>query len=381
MTMMPLNPLNPPSEIIPLKTAILLRNVTSQQLFAHQLAKRAVDALIAEVSLTPKPGLVDKQHQNAHHDMDWALLVKSAKALFPTFYEIAKVSIGHPINQSLREKIAHIGRRGESAMLAETHGINTHKGAIWSLGLMVAVFASNTSGTSITNDTNDSGDIALKRGIQYARTTRLKSHSLPLSDFLQKCGKLASFPDQAYQPKSLSKGQLMQQKWGVNGAYLEAASGFPTLLLVHDWWQDFGYQTLFFADKLKSQSQDQRQGLYQNSAFMPKQKDLPCLMLLLKLMSKVEDTCILSRSHIGKLRTIQTKARQILQDGLSTNAGITGYKALCDYCLHEYLSPGGSADLLASILFLESIGLMPIQSHRISLDSTSLNSTSLNSIS
>lgn len=79
----------------------------------QQLAALVEEALIAEVTLSPKPGLVDALDAGAHSDMDYALFLKSAKTLTPFFEEMAQIAWHHAIDQELRERIAEIGRSGK----------------------------------------------------------------------------------------------------------------------------------------------------------------------------------------------------------------------------------------------------------------------------
>ncbi|HWT70690.1 MAG TPA: triphosphoribosyl-dephospho-CoA synthase, partial [Oxalicibacterium sp.] len=109
---------------------------------AH-LATLAVQALIAEVTLTPKPGLVDLRGRGAHRDLDWPLMCDSASALHPAFQAMAVAGATIVDPQTLREELGRIGREGEAAMLRATRGVNTHRGAIWSLGLLLAAAAQN----------------------------------------------------------------------------------------------------------------------------------------------------------------------------------------------------------------------------------------------
>lgn len=109
--------------------------------FGADLAAKAVQALVDEALLTPKPGLVDTRDSGSHSDMSIGLMIKSARALEETFQRIADASYLHPVDQSLREKIASIGREGEQQMFSATNGVNTHKGAIWALGLLTSARA------------------------------------------------------------------------------------------------------------------------------------------------------------------------------------------------------------------------------------------------
>lgn len=271
-----------------------------QERIAQQLADAAVSALISEASLTPKPGLVDIESSGAHKDMDWALLVKSAKALHGTFYVIAKHSYGASINQTLRENIAAIGREGEAIMLEATGGVNTHKGAIWTLGLMTSVLANQ--GLAITAET-----------------------------LFRQCSKLASHQDQHYQANTPTKGMSIRKQHGTRGAREEAMEGFPTLVQV-------------LATPIPNDFPDH------NTYW---------LYRLLQLMAIVDDTCVISRSSIEGLKSLQTQANTILAlGGAHTKEGSKAYQALCAYCLTHNLSPGGSADLLAGIMFLEKLGVI-----------------------
>lgn len=266
---------------------------------AHHLANLAVNALIKEASLTPKPGLVDQVSNGAHDDMDYDLLIRSAESLRQTFYDIAHYSYQHPINQELRENIAKIGRMGEQSMLKTTDNINTHKGAIWTLGLMISIVASN-------NKPMDARSI------------------------LTQCGLLASFADRFYHTIHPTKGMNMQKKYGIKGALDEAQQGFPSI----------SASLIFFQNQNDTSD---------NHVIWINQ--------LLYLMSIVDDTCILSRSDLIQLKTIQSFAKEILaKNGYGTQEGQKLYQDLCQYCLDHQLSPGGSADLLAGMIFLQELG-------------------------
>lgn len=112
---------------------------------AKRLAALVESALIDEVTLSPKPGLVDVRGNGAHHDLDWTLMVHSAQTLRPTFEAMAlagaQIETQAGAQLALRERIGRLGREGEAAMLDATGGVNTHRGAIWALGLLVTAAA------------------------------------------------------------------------------------------------------------------------------------------------------------------------------------------------------------------------------------------------
>ncbi|ENC9900811.1 triphosphoribosyl-dephospho-CoA synthase, partial [Pseudomonas aeruginosa] len=96
------------------------------------LADLAVDALIDEAELSPKPALVDRRGNGAHADLHLGLMQASALSLWPCFKEMADAAQRHGrIDARLRGVLGQLGRDGEAAMLRTTEGVNTHRGAIW----------------------------------------------------------------------------------------------------------------------------------------------------------------------------------------------------------------------------------------------------------
>src|ERR1700720_2490952 len=115
--------------------------VSGDQARAIRLAALARQALVAETELTPKPGLVDRRGAGAHIDLSLAIMRRSALAIEPYLGLMAFVSRRSHPSQPLRERLAVIGRDAECAMLKATSGSNSHKGAIWILGLLAAAAA------------------------------------------------------------------------------------------------------------------------------------------------------------------------------------------------------------------------------------------------
>ena len=104
--------------------------------FAQEhLSSLAVDALLAEARLTPKPGLVGARNSGAHSDMDPALLEKSARSLAPFFRQAVRLGMHSP---DCMPALQEAGLQAEHEMFSATGGVNTHKGALHSLGLLCA---------------------------------------------------------------------------------------------------------------------------------------------------------------------------------------------------------------------------------------------------
>jgi triphosphoribosyl-dephospho-CoA synthase len=261
------------------------------------LAGLAVRALLEEAELTPKPALVDRRGGGAHNDMDLGMLRRSAHALRPTFRALAARARGRAPDQPLREELAAIGRRGEETMFAVTDGVNTHRGAIWTLGLLTAAAAMAPPDTG---------------PVRIAATA----------------GQVAAFPDR-YAPSEMTNGSLVAQRYGVPGARGEARSGFPHVVGV-------ALPALRAA----------------RAAGHPEQ--IARLDALVALIAHVDDTCLLYRGGRAALREAQAGARAVLAGGGSV-AGWRALQLLEAALLRRRASPGGSADLLAAALFLDNL--------------------------
>lgn len=169
----------------------------------NSIAELAVAALKWEANFTPKPGLVDAVSNGAHQDMDVTLFRCSATSLSSYFESIVQVSSGATIDRSLRTKIGALGRQAEATMYQTTNGVNTHKGAIWTLGLLVSSLA-------ITPDA-------------------------ALADILTGAAALASLPDEKLVAPKKSYGEQAQQKYGLGGAKAEAQQAFPHIAPLLQW--------------------------------------------------------------------------------------------------------------------------------------------------
>lgn len=262
-----------------------------------QLANLAVDVLIAEALLTPKPALVDRRGSGAHQDLNLTRLLRSARSLHGAFLRMATVAAGREPDQALREELARIGRSGERDMLAVTGGSNTHRGAIWVIGLLVA-----------------------------ARTICGESAS-PIEVAAQ-AGRIAAFPDR-YAPPLDSHGARARQRYGVPGARGEACAGFPHVVGI-------GLPAMWAA---------RANGDNENCARLD---------ALMAIMARLDDTCLLHRGGLPALAAAQGGARAVLAAGGSSSAA--GWRALLRLdveLLRRNASPGGCADLLAACLFLD----------------------------
>lgn len=155
---------------------------------AERLAELAVEALVEEVELTPKPGLVDRRNRGAHQDMDLALFCRSAHSLRPYFRRAAELGMDR---RDCMDELQAAGLAAESAMLAATGGVNTHRGAVYAFGLVLAA----------------AGSRLVRGGDLFETAAGLAAAGAP--------------------PPGDSHGGLARTRYGASGARGEALSGFP----------------------------------------------------------------------------------------------------------------------------------------------------------
>ncbi|MFJ4065701.1 triphosphoribosyl-dephospho-CoA synthase [Pseudomonas sp. NPDC089996] len=267
---------------------------------AEQLADLAVEALIDEADLSPKPGLVDRRSSGAHTDMTLALMHASALALWPCLRQMAEAAQAYSeIGLPLRAELGRIGREGEVAMLATTGGINTHRGAIWALGLLVAAQA-------------------------------LDPQAEPMA-VAARAGRIALIEDPAA-PVQPSHGSEVRQRYGASGAREQAQQGFPAVL-------EHGLPQL---------RRSRAAGASESQARLD---------ALLAIMTALSDTCVLWRAGPQGLKALQSGARAVLDAGGSASLdGRRQLRQLDAQLLQLNASPGGAADLLAACLFLDKAG-------------------------
>lgn len=255
----------------------------------------ATACLKREVALCPKPGLVSPIDSGAHDDMDAAMMDRSADALEPFFARLA----GAGAAGAEMDRLRAIGIEAEAAMMDVTDGVNTHRGAIFGMGLLCA--AAGFRQSYAVADTL--GAVAAQRWGAGIVGGPLQLHS---------------------------HGRAAALRHGAGGARAEAAAGFPTLYTV-------AVPALVEGRKLAA-------------------SDTAAALVhaLMTLVARVEDTNLLYRGGADGLAFAQAQAQAFLAAG---GCGVAGWRtramAIHDVFVARWLSPGGSADLLAMALFVE----------------------------
>lgn len=227
---------------------------------AEWLARTATQCLIDEARLSPKPGLVDSRGNGAHHDLSLALMERSAHSLTPTFQALALQSWQRPADIALRQTVGRLGREGEKQMMAATDGVNTHRGAIWALGLLVSA-------------------VAMHGGVGSAQQVA------------NTAAELAKLPDAAA-PKVFSKGLRATHRYQVPGAREEAQQAFPHIM----------------QRALPQLRLSRLNGSSETHARLD---------ALMAIMTSLTDTCVLSRAGLEGLDAMQDGARAVLSAGVA----------------------------------------------------------------
>lgn len=258
----------------------------------------ATECLKQEVLTYPKPGLVSHIDTGSHQDMDADLLGRSAEVLEPFFTALAAAgAAGHDMH-----RLRAIGVEAEQAMLEATAGINTHRGAIFGMGLLCAA-----AGFRETYSVSGSlGDIVAARWGEQIPAGPVALHS---------------------------HGALAARRYGAGGARIEAAAGFPSL---------YGHGL---------------PALAAGRTLAPKDGEAVLVHVCMVLIAHVGDTNLLHRGGPEGLLFAQQEAQRFLAMGSIGQPGwLDAARDVHDAFVARRLSPGGCADLLAMTLFVDRIG-------------------------
>lgn len=283
-----------------------IRQLVPPTTLPYIIAHLATQALQAELDTTPKPGLVDKDNNGAHRDMDYALMQRSIDTLHPYFVKLALLGCADalPTHTSIRD----IGIEAEKAMLSATNGVNTHKGALFSMGLAVVAAAHEerkiaANEEQILKERNGGEDVLV------SLQTTIKALA-------------ASFPDtngtHGSKAKLLSKGTT-----AIKGALDNAREGYE--MLFAEWLP-------FYIERRK-------------------ERDAYTLhKTLLRIMCDLDDTNVIYRTDLATAEEVKLEARALLD-----NFSETALKDMDRHYTTRNISPGGAADMLSLTVFIGSI--------------------------
>jgi triphosphoribosyl-dephospho-CoA synthase len=272
---------------------------TLRHSFPERIAALAVRSLQLEIKTWPKPGLVSHIDTGSHTDMDADTFRRSALAIEPFFARLVEAGARNADMPSLRK----IGLRAEHAMMAATHDVNTHRGAIFGMGLLCAAAGLRVAGHA--DAAMSLGEVVSQRwGGDMLAGPRLPS----------------------------SHGELVGRRYGVGGARQEAASGFSSVY-------EIGLPALRDA-----------------TALMPGNAEAGRVQACFALIAVLEDTNLLHRGGIEGLRFAQRAAQSFLdRGGIAQADWLASAEAIHRAFVDRWLSPVGSADLLAMSVFVRDL--------------------------
>jgi len=274
------------------KTNALLETATEEA----YIASCAYQALLQEVFTTPKPGLVDLMNSGSHKDMDVHTFIKSANALRPYFYEAACIGKEGLSPADTFAKLRAAGIRAEKAMFAATGGVNTHKGAIFTMGLLCAAASRE-----------DIFDFCAAM-----------TQGLTQRDF-------AGITEE----NAVTAGEKLYALYGITGIRGQAEKGYPAV-------KEIGLPVL-------------KKGLAMGLSL----NDAGCATLL-HILCQVEDTNMYTRGDLSFTWVTIGQIQGILERNPYPTREVL--EALDARFIYYNQSPGGSADLLAATYFVHFIG-------------------------
>lgn len=271
---------------------------------AQAIGDLAVKSLLEEVDTTPKPGLVDRNNQGSHRDMTVSTFYRSANALAPYFCRC--VQLGQETRAEPPRKafsfLREAGIYAEKEMFAATGGVNTHKGAIFTIGILCG---------AVGRLWKPEG--GFQEGAIFAEVAAMTADAME-EDF-RSVGEATA-------------GARLYRRNGIRGIRGEVARGLPTVSKIG----------------LPAYREYRSRGLSPNDAGA---------VTLLHLIVTAEDTCLLHRGGVEGAAEAKRRVSQLLD--AERIPEISQIEALDQWFIQRNLSPGGCADLLAAVYFLQSL--------------------------
>lgn len=300
----------------------------------RRIGRLALTATLFEASASPKPGLVDPYSKGAHRDMDYATFLASAAALAPWFVEFARLGRLHQGDAAqLLPPLRETGKAAERDMFAATKGVNTHKGLIFSLGLLCAAAGRlKAAGRAIDPRDCASGAAEIAAGIVARDFSVLRNCEGRIDAERNNRESLrgAMGPATETVPPHTA-GERLYLVYGARGIRGEAEEGFPSVV---------SYALPRFRAGLAA-------GLSTNDAMID---------ALLVLCEVVEDTNVMARAGREGLNFLRAEASRALSlGGMAVSKGREAVVAMGTELVNRNISPGGCADLLAVTVFLEML--------------------------
>ncbi|MDD6496425.1 MAG: triphosphoribosyl-dephospho-CoA synthase [Prevotella stercorea] len=329
-----------------------IRQLVPPTTLPYIIAHLATQALQAELDTTPKPGLVDKDNNGAHRDMDYALMQLSINTLHPYFVRLAFLGFADTLPS--HTVIRDAGIEAEKAMLEATNGVNTHKGALFSMGLAVVAAAYEEKKAAANKEVRGKEEREKEREkeeredsqVSLENLAPLESLASPLSSLQLTIKALAaSFPDTSGTHGSKAK-QLSNGTTTIKGALDNAREGYEKL---------FAEWLPFYNERRKSHD---AHALHKT---------------LLRIMCDLDDTNVIYRTNVATAEEVKQEARALLAsfeeayaaedkekcasaiEEKCASAELLALKDMDRRYTERNISPGGAADMLSLTVFIGSI--------------------------
>ena len=268
---------------------------------SREAARLACQALLYEVAITPKPGLVDRENSGSHRDMDFFTFQASAASLQPYFAQCVRIGRQGGAPEETLRALRLPGKLAEAEMRRATVGVNTHKGAIFSMGILCGALGRLDRESWGNPDRILDECAAMAKGIV----------SEDYRDLTPETAKTA--------------GQKLYLRYGITGVRGQAEAGFPAV-------REAGLPTLEAA-----------------LAAGKNINEASCAALL-ALLVHTADTNMIHRGGFDGMQQATLEVREILdRENFPSRETL---ESLDKRFIEKNLSPGGSADLLALTLFL-----------------------------
>ena len=300
-----------------------------KQAFAREVARLAVRSLHAELCLYPKPGLVSPVDNGSHDDMDAGTFMRSMFSLRHYFRKICLAGL----NDAPFAQLKQLGIAAEASMLTATRGINTHRGAIFSLGLLCATAGrARAQGTPMT-------PAALRAAMLIRWGEELAMHAAPHDDVESEATRggdvaLGAVSSDGLAATALSNGLRVAARYAVSGAREEGALGLPSVFEV-------GVPALLAARARGATVTEER------------------VDTLYTLMAHISDSNVYHRAGPQGARIVRDHAERFLAQGGTAHAHWRAEAIASHHVFMRHrLSPGGAADLLAACCLVQSIAAL-----------------------
>lgn len=292
-----------------------MRYKEKMERWSDHLTRLAQESILYEVVLSPKPGLVDALDSGAHQDMDVYTFLRSAASLHEGFRAFAMAGLQHEgTEKELFQKIRPVGMESEKRMMEATDNINTHKGVVFSLGIVLAA-----SGFYLRDKLPGPEEIPLFDVPDSEAVFQIAAEmtrGLVAGDFRDLEDKAAH-----------THGETLYLRHGFTGIRGEAEKGYPMV------------------------RQNALPRLRELQGSMHSDEDR-FLEVLLHLMSMTEDSNVISRGGMEALEYVRAEASAFLEDGgMSHPDARNRLNRMNEAFKARNISPGGSADLLSMTIY------------------------------